>query len=258
MKHSKLIVFILVLLLFGCKSQTKETDITKETWIEKPFSEWPQIALTNEISFKDTTYNNIINSFLINTGKDTLAVSCKHIFMVFECHLGLKTIDLGENFNYWKFYSKGNIQNSVDAKRLINTNPKENIGQFNNLKGRDWIIFELNKKSSGLYPLKIRYTPVKPNEIVYAISWGMGQEENNKPTLIKFQCFKNLGDYFYTQTLTKNINPQGRSGSPVIDKNGYLVGIISGAEGNLGVIGSIKYLENEFKKYNIEYTKPSL
>lgn len=70
----------LLLLAFGCKNATP---LVKEPWIEKPVSEWPDFALTNEISFKDTTYKNLANSFLIDTGYDTLGISCKHIFMVF-------------------------------------------------------------------------------------------------------------------------------------------------------------------------------
>lgn len=41
----------------------------------------------------------------------------------------------------------------------------------------------------------------------------------------------------------------------IIDKNGYLVGIISGAEGKLGVIGSVNYLKKMFEKYKVEYQK---
>ena len=254
MKKSKLIVLGLLILILGCK---KEIPTIKETWIEKPFTQWPSFALTNEISFKDTTYTDFANSFLINTGQDTLGISCKHIFMVFGNQLELNTIDLGTSFNYWKLYPKNDNKKSVSIKRLINANSEENIGQFNTLKVRDWILFEIDKNHSDLYPLKIRYTPIKTNEIVYAVGWGMQQNDNSKPALIKLQCFKNLGDYYYTQTLTTNSQPNGRSGSPVIDKNGYLVGIVSGAEGNLGVIGSVTYLKKMLDKYNVGYQKPS-
>jgi len=53
-------------------------------------------------------------------------------------------------------------------KRLINRDDNEPIGQFNTLKVRDWIIFDLREKRKDIYPLKIRFTPVKKNEIVYA------------------------------------------------------------------------------------------
>jgi hypothetical protein len=80
--------------------------------------------------------------------------------------------------------------------------------------------------------------------------------DNSYPVLIKQQYFKGLGDYYYTKTLDKEISPHGRSGSPVIDKNGYLVGIVSGAEGNLSVVGSVYYLKKLFDKYNIKYEDP--
>ena len=250
LNETKLMVIGILLLIVGCKN---EIPVTKEPWIEKPLSLWPNFALTNEISFKDTTYSDFANSFLITTGIDTLGISCKHLFMVFENQLGLRTIDLGENFNYWKLYLKNDKNKGVLVERLINANTKENIGQFNTLKVRDWILFEIDKKHVDLYPLKIRFTPVSTNEIVYAVGWGIKQKDNSKPALIKLKCFKNMGDYYYTQTLTTNVQPNGRSGSPVIDKNGYLVGIVSGAEGNLGVIGSVNYLKKMFDKYNIKW-----
>lgn len=245
-----IIVVISLILFFGCKN---EPEIIKESWIEKTQSEWPDFALTNEISFTDTTYTDIANSFLVNTELDTVGVSCKHLFMVFEKQLGLKNIDLGSKFEYWNLYPKNSKEKTVSVKRLINKNINEPIGQFNTLKVRDWIVFEISDLQTKLYPLKIRFTPVKSNEVVYAVGWGIMQKDNRKPALIKLQCFENLGDYFYIKTLRADSQPYGRSGSPVIDKNGYLVGIISGQEGNLGVVGSVNYLRKVFDKYNVEY-----
>lgn len=251
MKNLALILIGLVLIV-GCQNSP---EVVKESWIEKPVSSWPDFALTNEISFTDTTFYNIANSFLVNTGFDTIGVSCKHFFMVFENQLGLNSIDLGNKFNYWNMYPRNHKEKTVSIKRLINTNSNEHIGQFNTLKVRDWIIFEIEGQNNQLYPLKIRYTSVKSNEIVYAVGWGVNQKDNNKPALIKMQCYKNLGNYFYIKP--SNNQPHGMSGSPVIDKNGFLVGIVSGQEGNLGVIGGIKYLTTLFDKYDIDYKNPS-
>ena len=250
MKAIKLLAIALLLLMLGCKN---ETPVKKESWITQPVSQWPVFALTNEISFQDTTYQDLANAFLINTGYDTLGVSCKHIFMVFEYQLGYTSVALGKDLNYWKLYPKNDPEKSVAIQRLINANPKEIIGGFNTLKVRDWILFQLNKNHQGLYPLKIRYTPVKKQEVVYAVGWGTKQKDNRWPALIQLQCYDNLGDYFFTQTLTKGIPPNGRSGSPVIDQNGYLVGILSGADGKLGVMCSVKYLKQLFDTYHIKY-----
>lgn len=247
-------IWIGIIVMFGCQNSHQ---VIKEPWIEKPVSYWPDFALTNEISFTDTTYCDLANAFLVNTGFDTIGVSCKHLFMVFEHHQGLKNIDLGHELSYWKMYPKNHKEKTVTVKRLLNKNPNEQIGEFNTLKVRDWIIFELENQNDQLYPLKIRYTPVQTNEIVYAVGWGMKQKDNGKPALIKLQCIKNLGNYFYIKPLQTNTQPQGRSGSPVIDKNGYLVGIVSGQEGNLGVIGGVNYLKSLFDNYNVDYKNSS-
>lgn len=253
MKNATLIL-IGIMVMVGCQNSPQ---MIKEPWIDNPVSSWPDFALTNEISFTDTTYYNIANSFLVDTGFDTIGVSCKHIFMVFQNQLGINSIDLGSSFNHWNMYPKNHKEKNVTVKRLINKNSKEQIGEFNTLKVRDWIIFELDEQNNQLYPLKIRYSPVKKNEIVYAVGWGMKQKDNSKPALIQLQCFDNFGDYFYIKPLKTDTHPAGRSGSPVIDKNGYLVGIVSGQEGNLGVIGGIKYLTTMFDEYGIKYNNPS-
>ncbi|MBT8258132.1 MAG: serine protease [Bacteroidia bacterium] len=248
MKTIRLIIFILTIV-----SCNQKPEIVIESWMDKQQSLWPNFALTNNISFTDTTFTDIANSFLVDTGVDTLGVSCKHLFMVFENHLGIKNIDLGEGFKSWNLYPKNSREDTIAVKTLLNKNPDENIGQFNTLKVRDWIVFEIESGNSNLYPLKIRYTPIKTNEIVYAVGWGSKQKDNSEPVVQKFQCIDNLGDYYYLKSLTPDIEPHGRSGSPVIDKNGYLVGIVSGAEGNLTVFGSVSYLRTVFNKHKIEY-----
>lgn len=244
-----LIIGILSVCL-GCSSAP---EIPKEPWIEKPVKEWPVFSLTNEISFQDTTYTDIANSFLVRTGFDTIAVSCKHFFILFDRQLGLNTVDLGDDFRYWKMYPKNNPEKIVTVKQLINTNSKEVVGEFNTLKVRDWIIFETHEKRDDIYPLKIRYSPVEKYEVLYAVGWGMRQKNNNEPIPVKLQCYKQMGDYFYVKTLSKDVDPYGRSGSPVIDENGYLVGIVSGAEGKLGVIGSVQYLKSLFDQYGVDH-----
>ncbi|WP_430815785.1 trypsin-like peptidase domain-containing protein [Carboxylicivirga sp. RSCT41] len=244
------LISISAMLLVACRNTPVKT---QEDWIEQAVSSWPYFALTNEIRFQDTTFYDLANSFLVDTGHDTVGVSCKHLFMVFEDQLGLNTIDLGNSFIHWKMYPKNYKKRSVAVKSLINRNPNEQIGGFNTLKEHDWIVFELQDVANELYPLKIRYTPVKKNETVYAVGWGMNQTDNSQPAVIQLQCFSNTGNCFYTSTLNNGTHPQGRSGSPVIDRNGYLVGIVSGQEGNLAVIGGVNYLKRVFDKYGVRY-----
>jgi hypothetical protein len=244
------LVLSLMLTLAGC---TKKSEVDKELWMDTPQSQWPDFVLTNTIRFSDTTFSEIANAFLVDTGLDTVAVSCKHIFMVFEKNLGMETIDLGETFKYWDVYPKHKSDRVVRMKTLINQNAEERIGQFNTLKVRDWLLFEIDDYETSIYPLKIRFTPIKTNEVVYAIGWGDAQTNSGHPKLQKLQCIDNLGAYYYVKNISPDNQPQGLSGSPVIDKNGYLVGIVSGAEGRLGVIGHVSYLRELFDRYKIGY-----
>jgi hypothetical protein len=250
MNRIKRLLLLNIVIAAGCAN---EAEMIPESWANKPIKNWPNIALTNKICINDTTFRDLANSFLISTGKDTIGVTCKHIFAVFENNFGFNSIDLGDEFVYWEMYPKNKPITRIRIKRLINKNNKEPIGPFNKMKDRDWIIFEIVNPQQQIYPLKIRYTPIKKDEIVYAVGWGALQENNTQPAMIKLKCYKNLGDYYYVQTLKTNTKPNGRSGSAIIDKNGYLVGILSGAEGNLTVIGSIHYLKSLFDNYGIEY-----
>jgi len=250
MKSYKALILILILITTACEN---EPEIIAESWVNQPVKDWPDFALTNEISMNDTIFKDLANSFLVTTGKDTVGVSCKHIFALFENVLGFNSIDLGDRFDYWEMYPKNKPGKRVKIKKLINENIEEPIGPFNKMKDKDWIIFELNDLSEQLYPLKIRYTPVRKDEIVYAVGWGILQEDNTNPALIRLRCYKSLGNYYFMLPMKTDTKPNGRSGSPVIDRNGYLVGLVSGAEGNFAVIGSVQFLKSLLDRYGIEY-----
>ncbi|MDZ7738851.1 MAG: hypothetical protein U5K32_07280 [Bacteroidales bacterium] len=234
------LVFMLLsfLLLTAC-SDSKEAEENEE-WAARTVSEWPDIVFTNDIIFRETTYEGVGNSFLVDTGNDTLGITCKHIFLVFN-HEELPVIDLGENFVEWKAYTKEDKDRYMIFGEMINKNRDEAVDDFNTLKSRDWLIFETGDIPDSFTPLKIRTRPLQKNEIIYCVGWPYRQKEG-VPSLVKMKVFSNEGPYYYVNTLTENVDPGGLSGSPVIDTNGYLVGIVSGAEGRLGVIGNVNYL----------------
>lgn len=236
---------ILVTLFFVSSCGSSDEIAEKEEWAGKPVSEWPDLVFTNDIEFKDTTYTGIGNAFLVDTGDDTIGVTCKHIFLVFK-HEELPVIDLGENFIRWKAYSKENKDIYMLFGEMINKNSDEMVDAFNTLKVRDWLLFEIDEIPEGFTPLKIRTKPVQEGEIIYCLGWPYKQKEGS-PSLVKMKMFRNAGPYYYTNTLTENVDPAGRSGSPVIDANGYLVGIVSGAEGRLGVTCNVNYLDEYIK-----------
>ena len=130
MRIFAIISLVVMVMALGCQSRP---EMVKEPWLDQPVRQWPDFALTNEIGFSDTTYRDLANAFLVDTGADTIGVTCKHLFMVFRKHRGIHTIDPGADFRYWKFYPKDEPGRSVATKKLINRNSHEHIGDFNTL-----------------------------------------------------------------------------------------------------------------------------
>src|SRR6476661_10604320 len=60
----------------------------REPWISRPVGEWPQIALTNNIEYKNgdryihPSFTYAGTGCLITSGTDTLAVTAKHILLI--------------------------------------------------------------------------------------------------------------------------------------------------------------------------------
>lgn len=227
-------------------------DLPPEPWADRPVAEWPDFALTNEVRFADTTYHDMANGFLVDTGLDTVGVTVKHMFLVFREHQGLESIDLGDDFVSWRFRSSRDSARVVAAGRLITADPGEPVGAFNTLKDRDWLVFEVDAVPAGVYPLKVRYTPVRSGEVVYAVGRNRERRNARDPSRTALQRHQAMGSYYYVTPLTRN-DPVETSGSAVIDEHGYLVGIVSGAVGELGVIGGVGYLRQLFDRHGIPY-----
>jgi hypothetical protein len=224
-----------------------------EEWTEQPISEWPDFVLTNDVSFQDTTFKGLANAFTVDTGLDTVGVTCKHIFMVFETRLGLHTIALGEGFRGWTLRSSRDSTRALGVSQLINEDPSEPVGDLAGIKDRDWILFELDGWSEGIHPLKIRYAPLESGEVVHAIVRTLEGRDDHDPEIRSLRTYRAAGTYYYVEPLDPDADPTATSGSPVIDRNGYLVGLVSGGVGRLGVVAGVAYLRDVFDRFGIEY-----
>jgi len=252
MNARTLLAAALILVSAGCQ---RDPDLSPEPWRDDPIPRWPTIALVNEIAIGDSTYGQVGNAFLLDTGADTLGITCKHVFLLFKDRHGLETIDPAP-IRSWHMVDPARPDRRLETIRLLNADPQEPIGAFNTLKVRDWLLFEVAEVPTGIQPLRIRRTPVKKGEIVHTVGWPQERDRDDRPQVVELECFMQQGPYFYARTLTRGTRPGDTSGSPVIDAKGYLVGIVSGAEGNLGVIGSVEYLQRTLEKYGIAYAVP--
>lgn len=226
--------------------------VPPEPWADRPVSSWPDLVLTNEVRFGDTTYHALANAFLVDTGLDTVGVTVKHLFLVFARDRGLPTVDFGEGYEGWRFRSVRDPDRVVGA-RLLNRDPAEPIGEFSGLKDRDWLVFRLERPIPDVHPLKVRFAPIEPGEVVYAVGRSAARRHEPDPAVVPLRRFRAAGSYYYVQPMDPDADPVETSGSPVIDAGGHLVGIVSGAVGELGVVGGVAYLQELLDRHGVPY-----
>ncbi len=226
----------------------------KESWVGKPISEWPKIALINEVQFKNgdryvhSSFKYAGTGFLISSGKDTLAATGKHILWIAK-NKRSKATELNSELKEWVMRPKGDTQDSAVIGELLNEDPNEMLeGRGSTVQDRDWIVFTVKKSSPNLYPLKPRYTQVKPGEKVYILSCAY---DDSLCMVHEGKVYQKYGMDILIERDMKT-HKGGCSGSPVIDANGYLIGIITGSAGskvgNVSVAISTEYLKDVLDK----------
>lgn len=249
------------LLLFLCPFSVFSQ--IKEPWVSRPQNDWPQIAMTNNIQYKNgdryihPSFAYAGTGFLINTGSDTLAVTAKHILLVAR-NKKSNAVTINKELLHWTMKPKMNFSDSVVIDKLINDDTTEIIeGGNSSIFERDMLVLSVKKASRNIYPLRVRYTTPRNGEKVYLLSCAY----------IDASCTVNegtiVGKYGFDIliTTTKPMGP-GASGSPVIDANGYLIGVFSSLSSDnsvskpVAVAISTEYLKDVLaKKPNLNQPK---
>ena len=252
-----LLLIGLLVVVAACGGESR-SELPAEPWMTEPVSEWPDFALTNDIRFTDTTFSGVANAFLVDTGRDTVGATVKHMFMALRnWRDDIRAIELGDDFVSWHFRSSRDPAWTVRG-RLLNEAPDEPIGDFARMKDRDWLVFEVDSVPAGVYPLKPRYRPLEPGETIYAVGRSLATRDERDPTPRPIRVFRAAGTYYYVQPLDQDADPTRTSGSPVIDGGGHLVGIVSGAVGELGVVAGVEYLRRLFEEHGVAYQTPGV
>lgn len=243
-----LVIPLFLALASGCDGEPAQEP---EPWVSRPVSQWPAMVLNNEIHFADTVFHDLGNAFLIDLGRDTVGVTVKHILSFLAETKELDSIHLGPDFLRWKMVSPKQEGAEVRVLELINENSSERIGEFNTLKVRDWLVFRVDASESGVVPLHVRSTLLRKGQKAYAVGRSLEGRQDPEPTVTPLRIFQNVGPYYYVESLDSQADPAGTSGSPVIDENGHLVGMVAGASGNLGVVAGLGYLKEVVQRYGL-------
>ncbi|MBU8892563.1 MAG: trypsin-like peptidase domain-containing protein [Bacteroidales bacterium] len=186
--------------------------------------QFPSISLANSIEYKDTSFtdNHPGCGFLIDIGNEILAVTCKHALWENK-PLNVTTVEINEHITSWKMFVRNDPSQYVVLDKLINNNPSEKIGEWNTDK--DFLVFTVKENHSNVKALKLASERAHSNDTIYKIGWSFKDKEVPQQTYIS-KIHKYLGPSILIQDLIRSFQA-GTSGSPVINKNQELLGIVS-------------------------------
>ena len=214
-------------LLFLAFTLTAKSQNTK---LPSALSNWEKIAMINEVWYKDgsryvhSSFEYAGTGFLLDTGKDTLAVTAKHILWIAQPKQ-LERVAINGQIEKWWLHPKGDTTEGVYLDQLLNEDPAEMLGGPTGTIGqRDWLIFSIKEMKGKLPALKARYTPVKQGEKLY---YPACPYQSKDCILGEAEVLTGHGNRIvFTKEVPGFIG--GASGSPLVDSQGRVVGVLGG------------------------------
>ena len=185
--------------------------------------DFPLTTMINYVEFQNPKFNNPIAgcAFLIETEKGILAVTCKHSLWVAKSDV-MKNICFENTLKQWRMHRKDDTTKYIITENLLNENKDELIGEENVYA--DYLVFSIKENKSDVKPLKIRKSNILPGEKLYIIGWSF-QDKEGKQRIYEVKYVKSKDNKLLVEM--PDLNLAGTSGSPIVDKDGFLVGIVS-------------------------------
>ncbi|MNK70980.1 Trypsin [compost metagenome] len=211
-------IAFLLLSLF-CFSAYSQDKVSKETF--------PAIALTNSIEFVDPKYDQPRFScgFLIKHKGEEFAVTAKHLLKIIKPDK-MKKLVFENDIKYWILYPLDKREQLVITDKLLNENKLEALNDQATYN-EDWLLFSVKTNKSNVKPLEIRTSPLTIGEKLYVIGWTRKMEEGSQ-RVYEFEYYKTVGNRLLLKNIIVPEQFGGLSGAPVVDKQGLVVGIVSG------------------------------
>ena len=214
MKLTWFFVFLLMVSTIGCGQELTSKKVFED------------ITLVNKIQFFNSKYDQPKFScgFLLNYGNDTFAVTAKHLLKIIRTD-NMTNVSFENNIKDWSLYSLNDPSEVVMCERLLNENKSELLASKSTYEN-DWLIFSIRQNVSKVKPLKIRTTPLIQGEKLYVVGWTRTME-NGPQRVYEFAYHKTIGNRILLKDVLIPEKLGGLSGSPLLDEEGLVVGIVS-------------------------------
>ena len=186
------------------------------------------ITLVNKIDFVDPKFDQPKFScgFLVKYGKDTLAVTAKHLIKIIKSD-NMNTLTFENNIKSWSLYPLDKKTEIVFCDKLLNENKSEKL-EAKSTYENDWLVFSIKKNNSKIKALEIRTSPLVAGEKLYVVGWTRTMEEGPQ-RVYEFEYYKTIGNRILLKEVIVPEKFGGLSGAPVVDEKGLVVGIVSGS-----------------------------
>jgi len=188
----------------------------------------PSITLANSIKYADTSYTDLPgNGFLLDTGDEILAVTCKHSLWVNRAK-EMHSVDFKGKLREWKMVVPNDPSQYVILGDMINTNSNESIGESNTRS--DFLVFRIKENHSRIHPVKLSPIAVQPGDTLFQVGWTFAAKKGD-PQSYPAVAVGYSGPVLLINSIARK-NIAGLSGSPVINSKNELVAIVSTWEFN--------------------------
>lgn len=189
------------------------------------------IGLVNDVSYLDSTFNNpnASNGFLVEYENSTYAITAKHVLLIAKTN-AMKVVDFEGGLKQWKMYPKNNKGSYVILGELLNSNRNDTL-TWDYLSAHwdtynDWLVFSVKENKTRHKPLKFRNTPIVKDELLYVVGWSYNDSVGEQ-RVYEYKYVRTEGDYHTLLQIRGPENLGGLSGSPIVDKKGKVVGLVS-------------------------------
>ncbi len=191
-------------------------------WSKKPVMEWPQFVLTNEATFKGHSPLNGASSFLmLMSDKDVLLVTARHLI---GADGGVEPdVKLGEFdavLNSWVAFPRTRPKSRIEIKGLAFP-PDAGLRH-------DWLLLHLKTPKGELpaTPLRPRIKRAEVGDVAFLVGVPYS-DTNSAQNVYKGKVTKRPSRNYFELEFEPAVKLAGFSGAPVIDKDGYLAGMMT-------------------------------
>ncbi len=218
MRFTFLFFVVSLIFLTSCHEEVhlEEEDVFPKAKIDIQLDS-TQVVLTNEYAFSDGRYSKGGGAFLLESKNGIVLCTAKHLLgQAMGISPRVLTSKFEQELDYWRAFAENKdiFRDTITVNGLINK--KESL--------TDILLFKKKGVSDDLAVLKPRFFKPRIEEELELIACEVGSDKQQRFALEMDEFSKTS----YLVRAKESFNPMLMSGSPVLDTNGYVIGVLVG------------------------------